>query len=90
MEYLTQIQNEYVYFTDMLKSIEKIKKTYHTDEDEGGKDTLDIQANPNKKYHDTIYNNEVNGRTYLSIYTGNKNAVKIGKFIKKVLPRLNK
>ena len=26
MEYLTQIQNEYVYFTDMLKSIEKIKK----------------------------------------------------------------
>jgi len=25
MEYLTQIQNEYVYFTDMLKSIEKIK-----------------------------------------------------------------
>ena len=26
MEYLTQIQNEYVYFTDMLKSIEKIKR----------------------------------------------------------------
>lgn len=26
MEYLTQIQNEYNYFTDMLKSIEKIKK----------------------------------------------------------------
>jgi len=26
MEYLTQIQKEYVYFTDMLKSIEKIKK----------------------------------------------------------------
>ena len=26
MEYLTQIQNEYIYFTDMLKSIEKIKK----------------------------------------------------------------
>ena len=26
MEYLTQSQNEYVYFTDMLKSIEKIKK----------------------------------------------------------------
>ena len=25
MEYLTQIQNEYIYFTDMLKSIEKIK-----------------------------------------------------------------
>ena len=25
MEYLTQIQNEYVYFSDMLKSIEKIK-----------------------------------------------------------------
>jgi len=26
MEYITQIQKEYVYFTDMLKSIEKIKK----------------------------------------------------------------
>ena len=26
MEYLTQIQKEYVYFTDMLKSIEKIKR----------------------------------------------------------------
>ena len=26
MDYLTQIQNEYVYFTDMLKTIEKIKK----------------------------------------------------------------
>ena len=26
MEYLTKIQKEYVYFTDMLKSIEKIKK----------------------------------------------------------------
>ena len=26
MDYITQIQNEYVYFTDMLKSIEKIKK----------------------------------------------------------------
>jgi len=26
MEYLTKIQNEYIYFTDMLKSIEKIKK----------------------------------------------------------------
>ena len=26
MEYLTQIQNEYVYFTDRLKSIEKIKR----------------------------------------------------------------
>ena len=26
MDYLTQIQNEYVYFTDMLKSLEKIKK----------------------------------------------------------------
>jgi len=26
MEYITQIQNEYIYFTDMLKSIEKIKK----------------------------------------------------------------
>ena len=26
MEQLTQLQNEYVYFTDMLKTIEKIKK----------------------------------------------------------------
>ena len=26
MEYLTKIQKEYVYFTDMLKSLEKIKK----------------------------------------------------------------
>ena len=26
MDYITQIQNEYVFFTDMLKSIEKIKK----------------------------------------------------------------
>jgi len=26
MDYITQIQNEYIYFTDMLKSIEKIKK----------------------------------------------------------------
>ena len=26
MDYITQIQNEYVYFTDMLKSIEKIKR----------------------------------------------------------------
>ena len=26
MEYLTHIQKEYVYFTDMLKSIEKIKR----------------------------------------------------------------
>ena len=26
MEYLTQIQKEYVYFTYMLKSIEKIKR----------------------------------------------------------------
>jgi len=27
MDYITQIQKEYIYFTDMLKSIEKIKKT---------------------------------------------------------------
>jgi len=27
MDYLTQIQNEYVYFTDMLKHLEKQKKT---------------------------------------------------------------
>jgi hypothetical protein len=26
MDYITQIQKEYIYFTDMLKSIEKIKK----------------------------------------------------------------
>ena len=26
MEYLTKLQNDYVYFKDMLKSIEKIKK----------------------------------------------------------------
>jgi hypothetical protein len=26
MDYITQIKNEYIYFTDMLKSIEKIKK----------------------------------------------------------------
>ena len=26
MDYITQIQNEYVYLTDMLKSIEKIKR----------------------------------------------------------------
>ena len=67
-------------------AIEKIRKTYSADESEDGKDPLDIQTNPNKKYHDNIYNNEVNGRTYLSIYTGNKNAIKIGKFIKKLLP----
>jgi hypothetical protein len=26
MEYITQIQNEYVYFTDMLKTLERKKK----------------------------------------------------------------
>jgi len=26
MDYITQIQKEYIYFTDMLKSIAKIKK----------------------------------------------------------------
>lgn len=26
MEYLTQIQNEYIYFTDMLKTLERKKK----------------------------------------------------------------
>jgi len=75
----------YLTFHPMAKAIEKIKKTYSPGDDDS-EDPLDIQANPNKKYHDTIYNNEVNGRTYLSIYTGNKNAIKIGKFIKKVLP----
>jgi hypothetical protein len=76
----------YLTFHPMAKAIEKIKKAYHTDDVDDVKDPLDLQANPNKKYHDTIYNNEINGRTYLSIYTGNKNAVKIGKFIKKLLP----
>ena len=76
----------YLTFHPMAKAIEKIKKAYNTDDVDDVKDPLDLQANPNKKYHDTIYNNEINGRTYLSIYTGNKNAVKIGKFIKKVLP----
>jgi len=26
MDYITQIQNEYIYFTDMLKSLERKKK----------------------------------------------------------------
>ena len=76
----------YLTFHPMAKAIEKIKKTYSVDDDVNIKDPLNLQTNPNKKYHDTIYNNEINGRTYLSIYTGNKNAIKIGKFIKKVLP----
>lgn len=75
----------YLTFHPMVKAIEKIKKTYSPGDDDS-EDPLDIQTNPNKKYHDTIYNNEINGTTYLSIYTGNKNAIKIGKFIKKVLP----
>lgn len=75
----------YLTFHPMAKAIEKIRKTYSPSEHDG-KDQLDIQNNPNKNYHDNIYTNEVNGRTYLSIYTGNKNAIKIGKFIKKVLP----
>lgn len=75
----------YLTFHPMAKAIEKIRKTYSPSEHDG-KDQLDIQNNPNKSYHDNVYNNEVNGRTYLSIYTGNKNAIKIGKFIKKVLP----
>lgn len=75
----------YLTFHPMAKAIEKIRKTYSPGDDDS-EDPLDLQANPNKKYHDTIYNNEINGRTYLSIYTGNKNAVKIGKFIKKVVP----
>jgi len=74
----------YLTFHPMAKAIEKIKKTYPPG-DGDSEDTLDIQNKPNKKYHDTIYNNEINGRTYMSIYTGNKNAIKIGKFIKKVL-----
>ena len=49
----------YLTFHPMAKAIEKIKKTYHTDEDEDGKDILDIQTNPNKKYHDNIYNNDL-------------------------------
>jgi len=75
----------YLTFHPMAKAIEKIRKIYSPSEHDG-KDQLDIQNNPNKNYHDNIYTNEVNGRTYLSIYTGNKNAIKIGKFIKKVLP----
>jgi hypothetical protein len=75
----------YLTFHPMAKAIEKIKKAYNPGDDDS-EDPLDIQNKPNKKYHDTIYNNEINGRTYLSIYTGNKNAVKIGKFIKKLLP----
>jgi hypothetical protein len=74
----------YLTFHPMAKAIEKIRKTYSPG-DGDSEDTLDIQNKPNKKYHDTIYNNEINGRTYMSIYTGNKNAIKIGKFIKKVL-----
>ena len=75
----------YLTFHPMAKAIEKIRKTYSPSEHDG-KDQLDIQNNPNRKYHDNVYTNEVNGRTYLSIYTGNKNAIKIGKFIKKLLP----
>lgn len=75
----------YLTFHPMAKAIEKIRKTYSPSEHDG-KDQLDIQNNPNRKYHDNVYTNEVNGRTYMSIYTGNKNAIKIGKFIKKVLP----
>ena len=75
----------YLTFHPMAKAIEKIRKTYSPSEHDS-KDQLDLQNNPNKNYHDNIYTNEVNGRTYLSIYTGNKNAIKIGKFIKKVLP----
>jgi hypothetical protein len=75
----------YLTFHPMAKAIEKIRKTYSPGDDDS-EDPLDIQNKPNKKYHDTIYNNEINGRTYMSIYTGNKNAIKIGKFIKKVLP----
>jgi hypothetical protein len=70
----------YLTFHPMAKAIEKIKKNYNADHD------FDIQVNPDMEFHDIIYNNEINGQTYMSIYTGNKNAVKIGKFIKKVLP----
>ena len=75
----------YLTFHPMAKAIEKIIKYYY-DDDVDNKYTLNIQANPNEKNHDIIYNNEISGKTHLSIYTGNKNAVKIGKFIKKVLP----
>ena len=74
----------YLTFHPMDKAIEKIRKTYSPSKDDT--DILDIQTNPNKQYHDNIYQNEIIGSTYLSIYTGNKNAIKIGKFIKKVLP----
>ena len=85
----------YLTFHPMAKAIEKIKKDdyYNSAKSFGGyakqqisNDILTIQDNPNIKNHDIIYNNEINGSTHMSIYTGNKNAVKIGKFIKKVLP----
>ena len=75
----------YLTFHPMAKAIEKIRKTYGSSEN-NGKDELDLQVNPNKKYHDNVYQNEISGQTFLSIYTGNKNAIKIGKFIKKVIP----
>lgn len=75
----------YLTFHPMAKAIDKIKKAYSPSEHDG-KDQLDLQANPNRNYHDNVYQNEVNGQTYLSIYTGNKNAIKIGKFIKKIVP----
>ena len=48
----------YLTFHPMAKAIEKIRKTYSPGDDDS-EDPLDLQANPNKKYHDTIYNNEV-------------------------------
>lgn len=72
----------YLTFHPMGKALEKILKTY------GGEigDKEDIQTNPNRRHNDNIYNNEVNNLTHLSIYSGNKNAIKVGKFIKRVLP----
>jgi hypothetical protein len=72
----------YLTFHPMDKAIEKILKTY------GGETGTkqDIQTNPNRKYNDTVYNNEVSGLSNISIYTNNRNAIKVGKFVKKILP----
>jgi hypothetical protein len=74
----------YLTFHPMSKAIEKIEKIYGSEDDRS-----DIQSNPNRRNHDNIYKNEVNGFTHLSIYSGNKNAIKIGKFVKKILPTIS-
>jgi hypothetical protein len=82
----------YLTFHSMPKAIEKIKKNYNdirvTSREFYNKE-IDININKDLKkriYHDSIYNSEISGLTHMSIYTDNKNAIKIGKFIKKVLP----